>query len=545
MPDTPPSTPAWLAPLLHGPAALDAAAQCIETHISWVVLAGSRAYKFKKPLSLGFLDFSTLAQRRAACLEELRINRRTAPKMYETVLAVLGPAQAPRLVPLGQLTPTQQEEVLDYGVQMQRFGDDQLLARQLAAGTLTTAHLDALAQQVAQFHVSAAVAPAGSAWGSAALVRQQAQTNLDTLATVALPDADRALLADLQRWTQREGQRLAPLMARRQASGCVRECHGDLHLNNLVLIDGQPQLFDAIEFSEALRWIDTVADIAFLAMDLQAQGRPDLAWHFLNAWLEHSGDYAGLALLPWYLVYRALVRALVAGLRLAQAPDAAARAACLGELQRYLALAQQLSQPRARWLWLAHGVSGSGKSRHSARLVAARGMVRLRADVERKRLFGLAPAAASDGVVPGGIYSADATQRTYDHLAALAAQVLAAGFAVLVDATFLARAQRAQFVALAAQQQVPCRILAFDAPVAVLRERVLRRLQKGGNASEATLEVLEAQLARREPLDASEQALALCVDTAQPVDWEVLLPTGAQALSAARGAETGAAAPSS
>lgn len=577
MPHTPPPHPTWLAPLLHGPAALDAAAQCIETHISWVVLAGAQAYKFKKPLSLGFLDFSTLAQRRAACLEELRINRRTAPGMYEAVVAVLGPAPAPRLVPLAQLPAARQTlsmpavpaappapatppaasdavspdaalldcEVLDYGVQMQRFEGDQLLARQLAAGTLTTAHLEALAQQVAQFHASAAVAPEGSVWGSAALVRQQAQANFDTLASVALPEADRAILSDLQRWTQHEGQRLAPLMAQRQASGCVRECHGDLHLNNLVLIDGRPQLFDAIEFSAALRWIDTVADIAFLAMDLQAQGRPDLAWHFLNAWLEHSGDVAGLALLPWYLVYRALVRALVAGLRLAQTRDAAECAASLGELQRYLALAQQLSQPRTRWLWLAHGVSGSGKSRHSARLVAERGVVRLRADVERKRLFGLSPTAPSAGTVPGGIYTPDATQRTYDHLAALAAQVLDAGFPVLVDATFLARAHRAQFVALAAQQQVPCRILAFDAPVAVLQERVQRRLQKGGNASEATLEVLEAQLARREPLDAPEQALAVCVDTAQPVDWALLLPTGAEAFSAGPGAETAAATPSS
>ncbi|MDD2712994.1 MAG: AAA family ATPase [Simplicispira sp.] len=576
MPHTSPTTPAWLASLLHGPAALDAAAQCIQTHISWVVLAGGRAYKFKKPLNLGFLDFSTLAQRRAACLEELRINRRTAPGIYEAVVAVLGPAQAPRLVPLAQLPAAQQAlstpavpaappapatpaapdavspdaalldcEVLDYGVQMQRFGDDQLLARQLAAGTLTVAHLDALAQQVAQFHASAAVAPEGSAWGSPALVRQQAQANLDALASVALPDADRALLADLQRWTQHEGQRLAPLMARRQASGCVRECHGDLHLNNLVLIDGRPQLFDAIEFSAALRWIDTVADIAFLAMDLQAQGRPDLAWHFLNAWLEHSGDVAGLALLPWYLVYRALVRAMVAGLRLAQASDAAEHAASLGELQRYLALAHQLSQPRARWLGLAHGVSGSGKSRHSARLVAERGVVRLRADVERKRLFGLAPTDTSAGVVPGGIYTQDATQRTYDHLAALAAQVLDAGFAVLVDATFLARAHRAQFVALAAQYQVPCRILAFDAPVAVLRERVQRRLHKGGNASEATLEVLEAQLARREPLNAAEQALAVCVDTSQAVDWAALLPAaaGGGPVSPSPGAATGAAAP--
>ncbi|MDN5505512.1 MAG: AAA family ATPase [Comamonas sp.] len=514
--------PAWLAALLHNPAALGDDVQCLQTHISWVLLAGSRAYKFKKPLSLGFLDFRTLDQRRAACLEELRINRRTAPSIYETVVAVLGPVQQLRLVPLDALE--QDAEVLDYGVQMQRFADDQLLTRQLAAGTLTSAHLDTLVQQVAHFHARACATSAGSDWGSSTLVRQQAHANFESLASVPLPDTDRAHLADLRSWTQHEGQRLAPLMAQRQGSGFVRECHGDLHLGNLVLISGQPQLFDAIEFSQALRWIDTVADTAFLFMDLQARGRPDLAWQFLNGWLEHTGDYAALALLPWYAVYRALVRAVVAGLRLAQAGDEATRTDSLKQVQRYLALAQQLRQPRARWLLLAHGVSGSGKSYHSARLAAERGVVRLRADVERKRLFGLAPTAASAGVVPGGIYTPDVTQCTYDHLSVLAAQVLSAGYPVLVDATFLSRAYRAQFVALAVQQHVPCRILSFDAPLDVLRERVECRLRKGGNASEATLVVLEAQLKCREPLDAGEQELAIRVDTSHPVDWVALLP---------------------
>lgn len=524
--------PLWLQSLLRGPAALGGDARCIETHVSWVVLAGVQVFKFKKPLSLGFLDFGTLAQRRAACLQELRINRRTAPQLYEAVVALLGPAQAPRLVPLADVQP--QDTVLEYGVQMQRFGAGQLLSEQLAAGALLPSHLATLAERVAQLHASAAVAPQASDWGSAALVRQQAQANLHALAALPLPEAERRTLQALQAWTQREGQRLQPLLATRKAAGQVRECHGDLHLGNLVLLADGPQLFDAIEFSEALRFIDPMADVAFLAMDLQARGRPDLGWHFLNGWLEHTGDYAGLALLPWYLVYRALVRAMVAGLRWGQsARDGQGRtdaegAASLQELQRYLALAGQLCgqlcQPRRRVLWLAQGVSGSGKSHSSAPLVAARGMVRLRADVERKRLFGLAPTADSAAQVPQGIYSTDATARTYAQLLALARTVLEAGFAVLVDATFLAHQQRAPFLALAEVLQLPCAILAFDAPVPVLQERVRQRLQQGGDASEATLDVLAAQLARREPLDAQEQALAVAVDTTQPVDWDALLP---------------------
>ncbi|NMM79055.1 bifunctional aminoglycoside phosphotransferase/ATP-binding protein [Acidovorax sp. SRB_24] len=549
MPDPHLPRPPWLQSLLQGPDAT-----CIETHVSWVLLAGAQAVKFKKPLKLDFLDFSTLAQRRAACVEELRINRRTAPQLYQAVVALLGPAQAPRLVPLERLAPAQQGQVLDYGVQMQRFGDGQLLARQLAAGTLQADHLAVLAERVAQLHASAAPAPGGSAWGSAALVRQQAQANLDALAALPLPAAERRAVQALADWTRREGDRLHALMAARQAAGQVRECHGDLHLGNLVLLEDGPQLFDAIEFNAALRFIDPMADVAFLCMDLQAHGRPDLGWHFLNRWLEHAGDYAGLALLPWYLVYRALVRAMVAGLRWAQAPRGpegdgpGEGAASLRELRRYLALAEQLHRPRARWLWLAQGVSGAGKSHHSAPLVAARGVVRLRADVERKRLFGLAPTASSAGAggVAGGIYSADATGSTYARLLALARQVLEAGFPVLVDATFLARAQRAPFLALAAQWQLPCRILAFDAPAPVLQARVQWRLQQGGDASEATLEVLQAQLARREPLGAQEAALALHVDTAQAVDWAALLPPAWDAeLSAPAAPATATAARSS
>ena len=530
-----PARPAWLTALLQGPSALAPDASCLETHISWVLLAGPLAFKFKKPLNLGFLDFSTLAQRKAACVEELRINQRTAPDLYQAMVALLRPAEAPRLLPLAQVQPG--DAVLEYGVQMQRFGAGQLLAEQLAAGTLQAQHLGMLAGRVAALHASAALAPPGSDWGSAALVRQQAQDSFTALQALPLPDADRRTLQALADWTQQEGARLQPLMAARHAAGQVRECHGDLHLGNLVLLADGPQLFDAIEFSEALRFIDPIADVAFLCMDLEAQGRADLGWHFLNAWLEHTGDHAGLALLPWCLVYRTLVRAMIAGLRWRQEAEGGANGDAPGqgatdslrELQRYLALAEQLRQPRTRWLWLAHGVSGAGKSHHSTPLVAARGVVRLRADVERKRLFGLAPTASSTrageaNAVAGGIYSADAHAHTQAALLARARQVLQAGFAVLVDATFGARAQRAQFIALAQALQVPCRILSFSAPEAVLRERVQRRLQQGGDASEATLEVLQSQLARREPLTAEEAALAVQVDTTQPVDWAVLLP---------------------
>ena len=499
------------------------AVEWIETHISWLLLAGDFVYKFKKPLKLDFLDFSTPALRRAACEEELRINRRTAPALYLGLVALTGTANSLQLQP-AEAAPADAEPA----VRMRRFAQEALLSHLLEQQRLLPSHIDALAQQVAQFHAGAAVATAEQGWGTAQAVVAPVQDCLAALQPLVaqwVPDMGPAL-RQLAQWSAAQGTALGPVFAQRLQSGRVRECHGDLHLANLVLMDGQPQLFDAIEFNPALRWIDCVADIAFLAMDLEARGRADLAWRFLNAWLEHTGDYAGLQVLPYYRVYRALVRARVAGMRLAQVEGGMGRdahAASLRELQRYLALALRFTAPPAVELWLAHGFSGAGKSTQSQALMAERGVVRVRADVERKRLFGLAPQASS-AAVPGGIYTAEASQRTHEALAQAARCALDAGFTVLVDATFLNPAMRQRFMALAALAQVPCRILSFEAPLAVLRERVRSRQLAGGDASEASVQVLESQWAAARPLSPAEEALTVHVDTTRPVDWDVLLP---------------------
>ena len=499
----------------------------IETHISWLLLAGDFVYKFKKPLKLDFLDFSTPALRRGACEEELRINRRTAPALYLGLVALTGTAHSLQLQP-AEAAPADAEPA----VRMRRFAQEALLSHLLEQQRLLPSHIDALAQQVAQFHASAAVATAEQGWGTAQAVVAPVQDCLAALQPLLaqwVPDMGPALRR-LAQWCAAQGTALGPVFAQRLQSGRVRECHGDLHLANLVLIDGQPQLFDAIEFNPALRWIDCVADIAFLAMDLEARGRTDLAWSFLNAWLEHTGDYAGLQVLQYYRVYRALVRARVAGLRLAQVEGEVGgagvgdkRAASLREVRRYLALALRFTEPRTVELWLAHGFSGAGKSTQSQALIAERGVVRVRADVERKRLFGLAPQASS-AAVRGGIYTAAASQRTHEALAQAARWALGAGHTVLVDATFLNPAMRQRFMALATQAQVPCRILSFEAPLAVLRERVRSRQLAGGDASEASVQVLESQWAAAQPLSPAEEALTVHVDTTRPVDWSALLP---------------------
>lgn len=514
--------------LQHTPAAFahaTGAVECIETHISWVLLAGEQVYKFKKPLTLDFLDYSTLDLRRAACEEELRINRRTAPGIYLDVVAVTGSLQAPRFVAASELradTP-----VLEWAVHMRRFAQDGLLSHLAAQGALLPAHIDQLAQHIAAFHASAAVAGPDDPWGRPATMREAVAHNFpDVLAVVAGSELE-GVLQTVQAWGTQQGEALAPLLQQRRAQGWVRECHGDLHLNNLVLIDGVPQLFDAIEFNPAFRWTDVLADLAFALMDLQAHGRPDYAWRLLNTYLEHTGDYFALQLLPYYQCYRAMVRAKVAALRWAQLQGRPQeQATAQQEVARYLQLAAQLIAPRLRALWLATGVSGSGKSSQTQSLIEWLGIVRVKADVERKRLYGLAPLAKSANAVPGGIYTAEAGQRTYARLREVAHAVLAAGLPVLVDATCLKVAQRQPFMALAQELGVPCRILALDAPVDVLRQRVLQRASSGGDPSEADVAVLEGQLKAREPLTQEERACAVAVDTSQPVDWRGVLPAG-------------------
>lgn len=489
--------------------------QCIETHISWVILAGEYAYKLKKPLNLGFLDFTTPPLRRAACEEELRLNRRTAPELYLEVVAIRGTEDRPRIGGDGP--------ILDHAVRMRRFDQSLLFGNLLDRDALTDDLIDGLAAHVAEFHAIAAVARPGDGFGAPTDVAAPVRQNFDQIRErIDRPDLLEQV-DSIASWSEKEGERLAGAFQARLDGGQVRECHGDLHLGNLTLVGGEPRLFDAIEFNPSLRWTDVIADVAFLVMDLRAHSRTDLANRFLSAYLERTGDYAGLSVLRYYLVYRAMVRAKIAAIRLGQV-DATAREAELGEFRRYLDLAAACALPAHAYALIACGLSGSGKTTASMRLVACRGVIRLRSDVERKRLFGMPAEARTRSSPGGGIYSEDAGVRTYAHLAELAARVVASAYPVLVDATFLKGEQRRRFRELASELGVPCVVLHFDAPLRVLRERVARRAALATDASEADVAVLESQLARFEPpgRDAAEPVLRVPTDAGP--DWDALLP---------------------
>jgi hypothetical protein len=329
-------------------------------------------------------------------------------------------------------------------------------------------------------------------------------------------------ITDLAAWADAQADRLESPFARRLAEGRVREGHGDLHLDNTLLLDGEVTAFDCIEFDPGLRWIDVMADIAFFVMDLLAHERPDLAWCFLDAYLTETGDHDGLAVLRYYLVYRALVRALVARIR----GGGTSRAD-----EAYLALARRLAQrPRARLL-VTCGVSGSGKSHAAALLLQAAGAIRLRSDVERKRLFGLAPLAASAPAVPGGIYGREANERTYARLAELAVAALRAGWPVIVDAAFLRAHERAGFAALAAREGVPFTILHCRAPAALLEQRLRERARRADDPSEADVEVLHRQLGFQEPPGTEEAQHTLALDAAAPLDADALAARWSEAAS--------------
>jgi uncharacterized protein len=264
----------------------------------------------------------------------------------------------------------------------------------------------------------------------------------------------------------------------------------------------RPLIFDAIEFNPDLRFIDVINEIAFLTMDLRHRGRDDLAWRCLNRYLEHTGDYEGLAALPYYQVYRAMVRAKVAAILATQ--KAGQSEADFSECRRYLELADRLAHDRHPALILMHGVSGSGKTWYSQQLLERLGAIRLRSDVERKRLFGLAARESSAGV-PGGIYTREAGERTLARLLEQTRKLLNSGFSVIVDATFIRRDWRNSFSGLASELALPWFIAAAEAAPEVLRERVSRRMAEGRDASEAGLDVLEAQLAGLEPFTEIEQ----------------------------------------
>lgn len=500
-----------------------AATRLIETHTAWIILTGEFAWKIKKPVNFGFLDYSTLEKRHFYCDEELRLNRRFALQIYLDVVAITGPAEHPQ--------PGGDGPVLEYAVRMRQFPAGGLLSELAEQGTLEIGYIDQLVERVAEFHRDTVVAAPDAPFGEAERVHHWASENFQQIRPLLGSADEIEQLEQVRQWTEGEYKRIGPLMVRRKQQGAIRECHGDLHLGNITLLDGEVTLFDCIEFNPELRWIDVMSEVAFLVMDLEDRGYRNYAFHFLNGYLQQSGDYEGLDVLRYYLVYRALVRAKVAMLR-AQQVEAEQEVvqAAHADYRQYMQLAQQSIGRGRPVLLITYGVSGTGKSTIARQLCESTGMVQLRSDIERKRMAGLAPTERSLSTTGEGLYTDGHTEKTYQRLADLATVVVKAGYAVIVDATFLQRRHRDRFRALADHNRVPFGILECLAVDAEIERRIEARDVQGGDPSEATLDVLQAQRSSGQPLADEEIPYSIEVNSGS-VDIGHILDELAQRLN--------------
>lgn len=465
--------------------------QIIETSLSWVILAGKYAYKIKKPLDLGYADFSTLEKRKYYCALEITLNKRLAPQLYLGIVPITGTMSHPKVGGVG--------EAIEYAIQMQAFEQDALLRNFIKANPLTQRTMQQLAQEISEFHRKAEVTPSTTPYGSPQNIWGPMQDNIDTLRKLSVSNIYQDTLDQLESWSHQAYLDHERCLQLRKSTGFIRACHGDLHLGNIVLLNKKPTLFDGIEFNENFRWIDTISDIGFLAMDLEHHDLAPMASYLLDQYCAQTNDYAGIALLNFYKCYRALVRAKVAALQITQHPDK--NAYLEKDLGALIALAHTYTQTRQPTLTLTHGVSGSGKSVYTETLLMKTGAIRLRSDAIRKHLF------------QGARYSKKTTEAVYSTLYTLAEVLLAAGHSVIIDATFLTQAQRAPFFQLAEKQGTPITLLSFDAPTEILIERIRERLVRKKDISEADETVLIKQLALKEPLTEQELAVTQAINT--------------------------------
>jgi aminoglycoside phosphotransferase family enzyme/predicted kinase len=456
----------------------------VETHASIVFLAGTRAYKLKRAVRFDYLDFSTVERRRELCEAEVRLNRRTAPTIYRGALPVTREADG-ALALGGAGTP------IEWLVDMNRFSQDALLDRLASAGRLSLELMPPLAAAIAGFHRSAEPrrdhgGTAGMSWvidGNAAGFAEFGRACLD-------PSAAARVTSD----SVRELERLTPRLEHRRESGLVRQCHGDLHLRNIVVLDGRPTPFDGVEFNEKISCTDVLYDLAFLVMDLWRRRLPQHANVILNGYLADSGDFDGVALLPLFLACRAAVRAKTSATAAAQVhEDGRRRDELRATAREYLAMAERLLHPPRACLVAVGGLSGSGKSTLARTLApgigAVPGAIVLRSDETRKQLSGV---PVLERLGPEG-YSSRMSERVYNTLAERAAWLLRCGHSVVVDAVHARPEERQAIERIGTAAAVPFIGLWLDAPESVL---IARTEARRNDASDADAKVVRLQRAQ-------------------------------------------------
>jgi aminoglycoside phosphotransferase family enzyme/predicted kinase len=490
----------------HRPGAVD----CVQTHISYVFLAGDEVYKVKKPVHFSFVDFSTLERRRYFCHEEVRLNRRLAPHVYLGVVAICQTGATYRL------GSEEDDAAVEYAVRMRRLPADRTLDQLLDRGEVSSPMIDQLARRLAEFHRQADTGPQVTANGDVAAIAAILQDNFAGMrpfhgATIAAADD-----GTIQKFSQEFLRQREPLFCRRQAEHHIRDCHGDLHTEH-ICFDGEPIIFDCIEFNAKFRYCDTASEIAFLAMDLDYHERPELARQLVSAYAAHADDPELPSLVPFYQCYRAYVRGKVDSLKSAEEEvEPAERERARASAQRHFALAYRYTWAYRRCVVIIAGLSGTGKSTVASALAARTGFTYINSDVVRKRLAGPAAEAHANAAYESGLYSAEHSRRTYAAMLAAAAEHLGAGRGVILDATFQRRLDREAARALARNHAVPFLLAECRCREDELRRRLEVRQGRGG-PSDADWDVYLEQRRRYEAIAADEGQDALLIDTTGPL----------------------------
>jgi aminoglycoside phosphotransferase family enzyme/predicted kinase len=482
----------------------------IQTHISWIFLAGKYAYKVKKPVNFGFLDFSTLDRRKFYCDEEVRLNRRLCPDIYLDVIPV-------RETP-GGASFHGNGRIIDYAVKMLRLPEDRMADRLLARGELTAEDLKRIAAIVADFHHRAARCDGTESHGSLEAVRRNWEENFGQIEDFAGTTLSLQDLRIVRNWVEQFMTANAGLFRSRVEGGFIRECDGDLHLENICLTD-RICIFDCIEFNTRFRCIDTAADIAFLLMDLEFYGRRDLAALFLNEYLAESDDIGALLLLNFYRIHRAFIRGKVESFRLKDPgiPEKE-KLEARDKARRYFRLARGyvIREGLEPILLVICGLTGSGKSTIAETVGAELGLTVLSSDRLRKELAGVPLYERHTGDYGEGIYSPAHGEATYAELFARADRLLDSGEGVIIDATCMRRKDRESLLEIAERHGAPLYLVLVETPEPVVRERLEERARNGKSISDGRWEVYLRQRDEFEPLLPSESRL-LAVDGSAPL----------------------------
>jgi uncharacterized protein len=495
--------------------------QLLQTHISYVLLTGELAYKIKKPTNFGFLDFTTLEKRHYFCQEELRLNQRLSPSLYLAVKAIV--KEGDRFQFTDVLDPSMtSNSIAEYAVQMREFPQEGLFSHLFKAGQLTPEMIQQLGEIVAKFHRSAETNAEIREYGSLTAIQRVEENNFRLSEAFIGRSQTQQQYDETRAFATQFFEHHADWFAQRQIDDKIRECHGDLHLNNVCLYHNKIQIFDCIEFSQDFRNIDVIYDAAFMVMDLEFQHRVDLANLFLNTYLEQTGDYWSAALLPLYLSMRAYIRGNVNALALDDSAIAEAdKINFLQSSQEYYQLSWRYTRRSPGRLILMCGLSGSGKSTVARQIAQQINAIHIRSDAVRKRIAGIPLSREGDqnSAVNGGIYTPEMTQLTYERMLELGIFLAQQGWPVVLDAKYDHHRFRAAALETAHGAQIPLQIVQCTAPLEVLYDRLRHRT---GDVSDATVDILDSQIGSAEPLTEAEEAIATTLLTAQPLEPQIL-----------------------